>query len=332
MHQHTIGRKAVLVSGLAALGAAAGIRPACAAAPETIRVGKSLRGVLAYSPVDIGIAQGFFQKAGVTLDPITFNGSSKMHSAMVGGAIDIGLGSGSTMIDVLKGEPSLCVAQTLGPPVELGILVPFDSPIRSVDDLKGKTIGVATIGSPTDWLASELAHVKGWGPHGVKTVETGGGPSGVAALRTKQVDAIIGNTSFAFMFESQKILRLLTPCSSYVKYFIMHAIYASTDLVQKRPAALSAFLKGWFDTAAFMRANKKVTVEIAGQVDGVDPVSQGREYDLVMPYFSLDGRFNKLDLAAVARSYVELGMLDKEPDMTKLYTEAFLPARTGRPA
>jgi hypothetical protein len=51
-----------------------------------------------------------------------------------------------------------------------------------------------------------------------------------------------------------------------------------------------------------------------------------------MPYFSLNGRFDKLDLAAVARSYVELGMLDKEPDMSKLYTEQYLPARTGRTA
>ena len=330
MHDRSIARKTALVTGLAAVGAAAGLRPGRAAAPESLRVAKSLQGVLAYTPVDIGTARGYFSKAGVTIDEMTFNGSSKMHQAMVGGAIDIALGSGSTMIDILKGEPSLCVAQTLGPPVELGILVPYDSPIRSVDDLKGKTIGVATIGSPTEWLAFELSRVKGWGPRGVRTVETGGGPSGVAALRTHAVDAIVGNVSYAFNLEPQKVIRLLVPCSQYAKNFVMHAIFASTNLIQTRPAALRGFLKGWFDTIAYMRANKNATVEFAAGVDNISIAAQTREYDLVAPDLSTDGRFDPQDVAAIARSYVDLQLLDHEPDMSKLYTEQFLPVMPGR--
>ncbi len=276
------------------------------------------------------MAHGYFRNAGIAIDELTFNGSSKMHQAMVGGAIDIALGSGSTMVDILKGEPSLCVAQTLGPPSELGILVTYDSPIRSVEDLKGKTIGVATVGSPTEWMAFELSRVKGWGPHGVRTVETGGGPSGVAALRTHAVDAIVGNISYAYNLEPQKVIRVLVPCSQYAKNFVMHAIFASTNIVQTRPAALRAFLKAWFETIAFMRANKKATVDIAAGVDNISLDAQSREYDLVAPDLSTDGRFIPQDVAAVARSYVDLQILDHEPDMSKLYTEQFLPVISGR--
>jgi hypothetical protein len=44
-----------------------------------------------------------------------------------------------------------------------------------------------------------------------------------------------------------------------------------------------------------------------------------------MPMFSDDGKFNPKALATLAKSYVELKVLPAEPDMSKLYTEAFLP-------
>ena len=41
--------------------------------------------------------------------------------------------------------------------------------------------------------------------------------------------------------------------------------------------------------------------------------------------FSDTGRFDPKALATLRKSYVELKLLPTEPDMTKLYTEAFLP-------
>ena len=45
--------------------------------------------------------------------------------------------------------------------------------------------------------------------------------------------------------------------------------------------------------------------------------------------FSDDGRFEPKALAVLAKSFVELKTLPTEPDMSKLYTEAFLPASNG---
>jgi len=44
-----------------------------------------------------------------------------------------------------------------------------------------------------------------------------------------------------------------------------------------------------------------------------------------MPVFSDDGRFDPKAVAAISRSYVDLKYLAAEPDMSKLYTEEFLP-------
>ena len=50
-----------------------------------------------------------------------------------------------------------------------------------------------------------------------------------------------------------------------------------------------------------------------------------RLYDTQMPMYSQDGKFDAKALAALAKSYVELKLLDHEPDMTTLVTEEFLP-------
>jgi hypothetical protein len=52
-----------------------------------------------------------------------------------------------------------------------------------------------------------------------------------------------------------------------------------------------------------------------------------RVYDEAMPKFSTGGKFSDKALAVLARSFVELDYLPKEPDMTTLYPEDFLPKR-----
>jgi ABC-type nitrate/sulfonate/bicarbonate transport system substrate-binding protein len=318
---------------LAAAGAfAVGLRcrPSSAEGPNHVRVAKSIPGVFPYVPIDVGIDRQLYQNHGLQLDVLTFTGSAKMHAALIAGELDIALGSGSTMINRLKGEPSLCVAETLGPPLELGVVVPYDSPITSLDDFKGKVVGVSTVGSPLEWMVFELSRVKGWGPRGIRTVAIGTNAAGIATLRTHDVDAIITDVGLVYQLEPQKVIRLIAPCSDYVHSFIMHTIYASNAFAQSQPAVLRSFLQGWFETVAFMRANKDATDTIAAAADGIDAGPQAKLYDLLTPHFSLDGRFDREGLATLARSYVELGLLDQVPDMSQLYTEAFLPKPAHR--
>jgi ABC-type nitrate/sulfonate/bicarbonate transport system substrate-binding protein len=106
----------------------------------------------------------------------------------------------------------------------------------------------------------------------------------------------------------------------------MHVIFASDEAIQKRPGDLRKFLAGWFDTIRYMRTHKAEAVRIASQVGDVSPQIEARVYDAVMPMFSDTGRFDPKALAVLARSFVELKLLRRKPDMSKLYTEKFLPA------
>ena len=64
----------------------------------------------------------------------------------------------------------------------------------------------------------------------------------------------------------------------------------------------------------------------ATERDGVDsPEVQAREYDINIGGFSDTGKFDKQSLANLKRSFVDLKLVDTPPDMSKLYTEKFLP-------
>jgi ABC-type nitrate/sulfonate/bicarbonate transport system substrate-binding protein len=110
-----------------------------------------------------------------------------------------------------------------------------------------------------------------------------------------------------------------------VQDFHIHVIFASNKLIVQKPEALRAFLKGWFETIAFMRADRARTIEIAKRIINVDPAITAQTYDELMPMFSADGRFDPKALAVLSRSYVELKILPTEPDMKRFTTEAFLP-------
>jgi ABC-type nitrate/sulfonate/bicarbonate transport system substrate-binding protein len=82
---------------------------------------------------------------------------------------------------------------------------------------------------------------------------------------------------------------------------------------------------GWFDAVRYMRANRDETVKIAAEMTGMPLPIQAREYDITLPMFNTDGHFDAETLATLKRSFAELKLLDTPPDMTKLYTEEFLP-------
>ena len=129
--------------------------------------------------------------------------------------------------------------------------------------------------------------------------------------------------STALQLEKLGKARILVRFGQIVKDFNVHVIYATNKLIASKPDAIRAFLKGWFETIAFMRQNKAETVAIATQVIGKDDDIIGKTYDELMPMFSDDGRFNPKALETLAKSFVELKVLPAEPDMSKLYTEAF---------
>jgi NitT/TauT family transport system substrate-binding protein len=304
-----------------------GAVPARAEGPEPLRVGKAIGGVFDFVPLDIGIAKGFFAAHRLAIEAVDFGGSAKLQQALGADALDIGLGSGPELAFVAKGNSDRAIAVFMGPPDSQVLVVRADAPLHRAGDLKGKTVGVSTVASLTDWLVKELSRQQGWGPDGVTTVGLGETAGRVAALRTGRIDGAVMDIATAAELEQQKIVRTIVDLGKVAPDFITHATFASNQLIAERPDTIRRFLAGWFETIRWMSAHKDETVTLAAAAMHQAPPIIAATYDQLMPTFSLSGKFEPKPLAVLRRSFVEMTLLPEEPEMAKLYTEAFLPGK-----
>ena len=295
------------------------------AASEPLRVGKPQGEVFSFVPLDIGIQEGIFKKHGIEVVGLDLGGAAKLQQAMIAQAIDIGLGSGPALSFIAKGAPQLGIAAMAGRPLIMTLIVAPNGPVKTIADLKGKTVSISAPGGVPEWLVRELSRQQGWGPDGIKMVGLGADSAQIAALRTGQVVGFPNDIGVATKLQDEGVAHILVHFGDIIPTFIMHVIFATNDVMEKRPDDVRAFLAGWFDTIHFMKQNKAEVVRIGASVTHVSPDVEGRVYDATMAMFLDDGHFDPKATAILAKSFVELGLLPTEPDMTKLYTERFLP-------
>ena len=296
-----------------------------ASADETLKVGKSVPQAFGFTPLNVGIEKGIFKKHGLDVEAVDFGGAPRLAQGLISNAVDMGLGSGPDMANIVKGATIKAVGASAGAPMELTITVGTKSNISTVAELKGRGISVSQIGSLTGWLVSTLSAQQGWGRDGIKLVVMNPMSAVLSALVSNEVDGITLDLSTALKMQNENHGKLLVKFGDYIKDFHLYVIFATDDLIAKRPQAVRNYLAGWYETIAWMKANKTEAAAIAARVQNVDPAIVAGTYDVMMPVFSTDGKFNDKALAVLARSFVELGLLDKEPDMKTLYTEQFLP-------
>ncbi len=313
-----------IVAGALALGTP--LAAPAASADTTLTVGKAAPNADPIIPVNVGDKLGIFKKHGLDLKIVDFLGGSKMTQAMAAGAIDIGDGAGTEMALVAKGVPMVGVCESTTTFPFLAIGVPWDSPIHSLDDLKGKKIGISSSGSLTDWLTRELSRKKGWGPDGVTSVAIGNGASGIiAAMRDHLIDADIGETALFLNMAEKETGRYLASVADYEGAAASGTLYASQHLIETNPGAIRTFIVAWLETMDYIRGHREETAKIEAAVTGNPESVMLKDYDITKSMYTRDCKFDQESLATLRRTFVDLKLLDQPPDMSKLYTEAYLP-------
>jgi ABC-type nitrate/sulfonate/bicarbonate transport system substrate-binding protein len=296
-------------------------------AAEKLRVGKAVPFAWTFTPLDVGMQMGIFAKHGLDVEASSFGGDARLQQALAADGLDIGVGSGPGMAFMAKGVPAKAVAAMYGVPRNMAVMADYNKPIRTVDDLRGKKLGVTTVGSLTDWIGKRINAQKGWTSNGITTVPIGGMQPARAAVKTGQLDGYIGALESGYELEENKEWRVITSADAYVDHFITHVFFAREDLIAKRPDAVRAFLKGWVDTIAFMKANKDKTVEITAKVINVSPSVASRAYDEQVAIFSTDGVFDPKGVEVLKQSFIEMGLLKEVPDDKVMFTTEFVPVK-----
>jgi len=319
-----------LMAGLAygaTLPLSARLAPANAA--EKLRVAKVVPFAWTFTPLDIGVQSGIFAKYGLDIEASASTGDAKLQQLLTAGSADIGIGSGPGMAFAAKGVPAKAVAEMYGAPRNMAVMVGYDSPIKTVADLKGKKLGCTTVGSLTAWIGQRINDKEGWDGSGIEMVPIGGMPPARAAIKTNQIDGYIGALETGYMLEEAKEWRVITSATPFVDHFITHVIFARDDLIQNHPDTVRAFLQGWFETIAYMKAHRDKAVTISAKVINVSPAVAARVYGEQMGGFSTDGAFDPLAVETLKKSFIDMKLLTEVPPDNVLFTTQFVPVKFG---
>jgi ABC-type nitrate/sulfonate/bicarbonate transport system substrate-binding protein len=294
---------------------------------DTVRLGKAVPNSFAFGAAEVGIDAKIFAGEGLDVAVSSFRGDAQLQQALAAGSVDVGLGSGPGLGFRVKGAPMIGVAAMYGAPRNLALLVSAKSPIRSVADLKGKRIGVTTAGSLTEWLVRELSRQQGWGSDGIVAAALGQMQARLAAMDRGELDGVVLEAANGYDLEEAGRTRNLILFGDIVKHFYTHVIFATDEMVDKRPELLRRFLRGWFKTIAFMKANRDFAVKSEQRTLDVRQSVVEKIYDAQMEGFSLDGAWDPEAIDVIRSSLKELGVLPAIPDAKALYTDRFVPVR-----
>jgi NitT/TauT family transport system substrate-binding protein len=145
------------------------------------------------------------------------------------------------------------------------VVVPADSPIQNVGDLRGKTIGVSALASGAVPVARALVASGGLDPdRDVKWLAVGvGGPAAVA-LSQKNVDAMALWGDFQASLENRG-LKFREITAPFMKDLLGQVFIARDDFLAEHPDVAIAFGRGVAKATLFGLTNPEAAVRIHWQ-------------------------------------------------------------------
>jgi sulfonate transport system substrate-binding protein len=161
------------------------------------------RDPIAFLPVRVAQTLGYYEQEGVAVELSEVAGGTKAIEALLGGSVDVAVGSMSDAVQLAaegRNVRSFLVLYTR-PGLALAVAPTLSSTIRTIGDLKGRTVGVSTPGSATHQFLNFLLVSNGLSPADVSVVSVGMSASSVAALEHGKVDAAVLIASAISAFE-----------------------------------------------------------------------------------------------------------------------------------
>jgi NitT/TauT family transport system substrate-binding protein len=177
---------AVLAGGLVACGGVP--RPGLQAVRLAIH-----QDPIAVLPVRVAQTLGFCAEEGLAVETFEVAGGAKAMQALLGGSVDVAVASMSDAVQLaVEGRDVRGFLLLYTRPIAALVVAPSRSgSIRTIGDLKGRTVGVSAPGSASHQILNFLVVSSGLSPDAVSTVSVGMAASSVAALEHGSVDAAV---------------------------------------------------------------------------------------------------------------------------------------------
>ena len=270
-------RPARLLSVLGGVAAASLILAACttgSAASSAPQGGSLTLDFATYNPLsliirDKGWLETELADQGVTVTWVQSAGSNKANEALRADAIDVGSTAGSAALLARSNGSPIQVIDIYSQPEWSALVVPADSPVTSVADLKGRRIAATKGTDPYFFLLQSLQE------HGLKpsdvTVEVLQHADGWSALQNGSVDAWAGLDPIMAGAEETGA-RLLYRNVGFNSYGFLNA---TESFLAERPDLAQAVVDAYEHARAWALENPDETAQILADVAGLElPVAR----------------------------------------------------------
>lgn len=218
-----------------------------------------------YNPLSLIVKdQGWLEEAGYEVTWTQSLGSSKANEALRAGAIDFGSTAGSAALLARANGAPQQIVDVVAQPEWSALVVPADSDIASVEDLRGKTVAAALGTDPYFFLVQSLEEA-GLSVDDV-TVENLIHPDGWAALQAGAVDAWAGLDPIMATAEdagAQLVYRNL----DFNSYSVLNA---TEQIIAEHPEVVQDVVDAYERARAWALDNPAETAQILADASAIE--------------------------------------------------------------
>jgi NitT/TauT family transport system substrate-binding protein len=237
-------------------------------------------------PFKVAQLKGFYREEGLDVEVILIRGAVGMQ-ALLGGSVDYTSASGSTIAAGVRGLPvKLVFISSSKPQFEL-----VSQPqIKSMQDLKGKIVGISSRGGSNDLMMQMILQKNGLAPNkDVTTIIVGAQEETVIALRTGRIAAALLSPPRNFLLQRDGFNRIAYS-GDYLSTYANGGIGVTDEKIKTNPSEVLAFVKGTLKGLQFSRQNRAEMIKIMPGYLGIkDAALIDQLYDLYLSRQSVDG-------------------------------------------
>lgn len=272
MKLSTIGRGlalgvcASLVLSACVAGSNAGQSGSSATGDADVTIGLTYIPNVQFAPVYVADAQGLYNDAGVTATVRHHGSDEGLFTALLAGQEDVVIASGDeAVVAASQGLDLVSIGQYYAS-YPGTVIVPADSPIATLADLKGKTIGIP--GEYGSSYYATLAAIKAGGLQTSDVTISSIGYTQQAALAAGQVDAVVGftNNDAVQMRLSGLDIREI-PLDDGSTPLVAASIVTTREWAQSHPDAARAVVSATTEAMNAIAADPQVALDATAQWD-----------------------------------------------------------------
>jgi NitT/TauT family transport system substrate-binding protein len=228
-------------------------------AQDKIRMGLSSVSAL-HSAVWVAEQKGLFRKHGLDAEIIvTGQGAATGISALLANDIQVVASAGDALVaSTLQGADTVMIAGVVNKGLQR---IMARSEIKAPSELKGKRIGVTRIGAVSHSVLLMMLPRWKMTVNDVQVMQLGSSPNMLAALDRGGIDAAVLTIPSMFVAEDRGY-RVLADMGDTDIYYLHTMIATTRNYVKNSRDRVSRFLKGYLEGLAFVKQNKKESIDI----------------------------------------------------------------------